>query len=89
MANLCKPDSTKNKKRLGKVKSGNGLSDQEKLLNEFARKADLSIEDAGRIVAGNTAGLSSDKVAAFGAAVADEYGDMDTFAVVYESMTIE
>lgn len=73
---------------LNNIIDGDGRSEQEKLLTEFARKADLTLADAKQIIAGNTAGLNSGKVADFGAAVADEYGDLDTFQIVYDSMAL-
>lgn len=88
MAKIKNADSSTNP-GLTNIIDGEGRSEQDKLLTQFARKADLTLADAKQIIAGNTAGLNASKVATFGAAVADDYGDLDTFAIVYDSMAVE
>lgn len=68
------------------VKEGDVLSERDQILKTFARTADISLEDAQHVLNGQTEGLKPDKVAAFNAAVSEEYGDVDTFTYYYESL---
>lgn len=71
-------------KRLGK-KEGPGITPREELLNEFARKADISLDEAKLIMTGNTDGLNQGKVVAFTEAAGNAYGGFDNFEIIYEN----
>lgn len=68
------------------IKTGKSLSERDQLLNTFARQADLLLTDAQRILSGDTAGIKDEKLADFNEAVSADYGDLDTFQIVYETL---
>lgn len=68
--------------------SGAGITEGDQLLNKFARKADLSLQEAKALVTGNVenfSGKKREKAEVFKEAVSAEYGDINAFAKTYKS----
>lgn len=69
-------------------KCGAGITEGDQILNTFARKADLSLQDARALVTGeveNFTGKKGKKAETFKEAVSEEYGDIRTFAQTYKN----
>lgn len=66
--------------------NGSGMSDRDIILSAFARKADLTLADAQKVITGHPQGIPPKKSANLNVEISREYGDLDTFQTVYESM---
>ncbi|PCJ99916.1 MAG: hypothetical protein COA45_03645 [Zetaproteobacteria bacterium] len=64
--------------------NGDGISEQEKIVNTFARQADLSLSDAMGIVAGEDIAARQGKKDAFENNIIQTHGSMKRFRDVLE-----
>jgi hypothetical protein len=66
--------------------SGEDRSALESLVSDFARIADVTLEEAVQHVTDGTGITNQDKMLAFNDAIMDTYGDLDTFQATCASV---
>jgi hypothetical protein len=82
MTYKCKKSRNNNVQHI----EGNGRTEAENLVNDFARQADITVDEGFKILDDRQGhGVDSEKAATFCEAVRDEYGSLDTLKMVCEA----
>lgn len=71
------------------VISGSGTTGADRLLAQYARAVDLSLNEARNVVAGQTNDINGTKVKALITRIERTFGSLDVFKEQYGSLTAE
>ena len=88
MTYKCRKSFTSAKRAQSELKIGNGRTEAEELVRDFARQADITTEQGFAIMNDRSNhGVDTEKAAAFATAVRAEYGTVETFQYTCEAVT--
>ncbi len=86
MSYKCRKSFTSAKRAQTELKDGNGRTEAESIVRDFARKADITTEQGFAIMADRSNhGVKAEKAAEFCEAVRAEYGSLDTLKIVCDA----